>query len=106
MSLLDVYLSGLGESVTWRAKGTPGDDGEPTYSSSTITVIWYDEIKQIKNEAGEDQLQTAFIQCTAQVQQDDIITRGGYSWPVLGTDKTPAFGGEQFRIARLGQRAI
>lgn len=102
MSLLAAYG---GEEVTWRKRGPSGEDGEPTYSSSTITVLWYDEIKQIGNETGEDLLQTAFIQCTAAVQQGDIITRGGYSWPVIGMDRTLIFR-EQFRIARLGQRAI
>jgi hypothetical protein len=101
MSLLSAYG---GEEVTWRPGGDPDKD-------QTITVLWVDEIKKIPNasseaEIGEDLLQIAFIQCTALVQQDDIIIRGGYHWPVLAIDRTLVFGREQFRIARLGQRMI
>jgi len=41
MSLLDSYLAMLGESVTWKQKGAVDQYNEPTYTDSTITVIWW-----------------------------------------------------------------
>ncbi|MCK9570674.1 hypothetical protein M0R72_17125 [Candidatus Pacearchaeota archaeon] len=106
MNLLDAYLPSLGESVTWKAKGAVNEYNEPTYIDTTITVIWYDDVRLIKNEQGEELRQLAYIQTTALVQQGDLITRGGYSWPIIGIQKTPTFQGEQFRIANLGERQI
>jgi len=106
MSLLDAYLPALGESVTWKAKGAVNEYNEPTYTDTTITVIWYDDQKLIRNEQGEELQQLAYIQTTALIQQGDAIIRGGYTWPIVGIQKTPTFEGEQFRIANLGQRMI
>jgi hypothetical protein len=105
MSLLDAY-AGLMESVTWRAKGAVNEYNEPTYTDSTISVIWYDDQRTIRNAQGEEFQQLAYIQTTAHVQQGDIITREGFSWPIMGIQKTPTWEGEQFRIANLGQRMI
>jgi len=105
MSLLDAY-SGLMESVTWRVKGAVNEYNEPTYTDSTISVIWFDDERLIRNDQGEELQQFAYIQTTALIQQGDLITRGGYSWPIIGIQKTPTWEGEQFRIANLGQRLI
>jgi hypothetical protein len=106
MSLLDAYLPALGETVTWRAKGAANEYNEPTWTDSSITVIWYDDVRMIRNEQGETLQQLAYIQTTSLIQQGDMITRGGYSWPVVGIQKTPTFQGEQFRIGNLGERQI
>lgn len=105
MSLLDAY-SGLMESVTWKAKGAVNENNEPTYTDSTISVIWYDDQKLVRNGQGEELQQLAYIQTTALVQQGDMVIREGYSWPVVGIQKTPTWEGEQFRIANLGTRMI
>ena len=106
MSLLDAYLPSLGESVTWRQKTGQNEYNEPAYSDTTITVIWYDDVKLIRNQQNEELQQFAYIQTSALVQQGDAIIRGGYTWPIIGIQKTPTFEGEQFRIANLGQRMI
>jgi hypothetical protein len=105
MSLLYAY-SGLMESVSWRARGAVNENNEPTYADTTISVIWYDDIRIIRNAQGEELQQYAFIQTASTIQQGDMITRGGYSWPIIGLQKTPTFEGEQFRIGNLGQRMI
>jgi hypothetical protein len=108
VSLLDAYLSSplLAESVTWKQRTGVNEYNEPTYADSTITVIWYDDVRMIRNELGESLQQLAYIQTTALIAQGDAIVRGGYTWPIIGIQKTPTFEGEQFRIGNLGQRYI
>jgi len=106
MSLLDAYLPALGEIVTWRAKGAVNQYNEPTYTDTSITVIWHDDVRMIRNERGETLQQLAYIQTTSLIQQGDMITRNGVSWPVIGIQKTPTQEGEQFRIGNLGGRQI
>jgi hypothetical protein len=106
MGLLDVYLNSLGESVTLRTRTGTNEYNEPSFLDSTITVIWYDDIRMIRNEQNETLQQLAYIQTTSLIQQGDMITRGGYSWPVIGIQKAPTFQGEQFRIGNLGERQI
>lgn len=105
MSLLDAY-SGLMESVTWRSRTGVNEYNEPSYSDSTIQVIWYDDERLIRNAEGEEFQQLAYIQTTALIQKGDAIVRDGYTWPVKGIQKTPTWGGEQFRIGNLGERQI
>lgn len=105
MSLLDAY-AGLMESVTWKQRTSIDQYGDPSYTDSTISVIWYDDEKLIRNADGEEFLQMAFIQTTALVQKGDAIVRGGFTWPIKGIQKTPAWAGEQFRIGNLGERQI
>lgn len=105
MSLLDAY-AGLMESVTWGARGGLNENGEPSYTSTTISVIWYDDVRLIKTSSSEELQQYAYIQTASAIQQGDVITRGGVIYPIIGLQKTPTFVGEQFRIGNLGQRQI
>jgi len=105
-SLLDSYATMLGESVTWRQKGDVNQYNEPTYTDSTITVIWFDDERWVKTPSGESFQQIAYIQTTSLIEVGDMITRGGYSWPIRGLQKTPHPNGEQFRIGNLGERII
>lgn len=105
MTLLDAY-SGLMESVTWRQRNGVNEYNEPTYSDSTIQVIWYDDERLVKTADGEEFQQLAYVQTTALIQRGDAIIRDGYTWPVKGIQKTPTFEGEQFRIGNLGERQI
>ena len=105
MSLLDAY-AGLMESVTWRSKTGVNEYNESTYTDTTISVIWFDDARIIQNTAGEMLQQLAYIQTKSLIQMDDIIVRDGYSWPVIGLQKTPTFEGEQFRVGNLGARMI
>lgn len=106
MSLLDAYLPALGESVTWKSRTSIDQYGDPSYSDTTISVIWYDDEKMIRNAEGEEFQQVAYIQTTSLIQKGDAIVRGGYTWPVRGIQKTPTFEGEQFRICNLGDRQV
>lgn len=106
MSLLDAYLPALGETVVWRKKGAVNEYNEPTYTESSITVIWYDDVRMIRNASGEELQQLAYIQTTSAIQPGDIIIRNGYAWPIIGILKTPHPDGEQFRIGNLGERMI
>ena len=105
-SLLDSYSTMLGESVTWKQKGAVNQYNEPTYTDSTITVIWFDDERRSRDAEGEEYLQVSYIQTTALIQAGDMITRGGYSWPIRGLQKTPHPNGEQFRVGNLGERMI
>lgn len=106
LSLLDAYLQSLGKTVTWRSRGADGDDGEPTYTNTTIVVIWIDESKKIWNSREDDPQQQAYIQTSSAVEKDDIIIRDGFSYPVISTHDPPCFDGEPLRIVSLGQKMI
>lgn len=106
MSLLDAYTDSMGESVTWRHKIGVDENVDPIYSDSIITVLWYDEVKSFQTEVGRELQQVAYILTSNQVEKDDLITRGGYSWPVIGLGKDPCMGPEQMRKAYLGQSMI
>lgn len=105
MSLLDAY-TGLMESVTLRQRTGVNEYNEPSYSDSTIQVIWYDDERFVKDADGEEFQQLAYIQTTALIQKGDAIIRDGYTWPIRGIQKTPHWEGEQFRIGNLGERQI
>lgn len=104
-TLLDAYAD-LMESVTWKQRGQVNEYNEPVYSESTISVVWFDDIRMIKTDTGEVLQQCAFLLTTSAVQQGDVIVRGEYSFPVIGMQKTPHWDGEQFRIINLGDRMI
>lgn len=106
MGLLDAYTSSMGESVTWRHKTGVDDNVDPVYSDSIISVLWYDEVKSFQSDEGRQLQQIAFVLSSSPIQKDDLITRGGYSWPVIGLGKDPAMGPEQMRKAYLGQFMI
>ena len=106
MGLLDAYLDSMGESVIWRHKTGVDANADPIHSDFTITVLWYDEVKPFQTEGGRQLQQIAYILTSSQVQKDDLITRGGYSWPVIGLGKDPSMGEEQVRKAYLGQFMI
>jgi hypothetical protein len=106
LSLLDAYTNSMGESVIWRHKTGVDANVDPVYSGTTITVLWYDEVRSFQSEEGRQLQQIAYILTSAQVEKDDLITRGGYSWPVIGLGKDPCMGPEQMRKAYLGQSMI
>ena len=53
MSLLDAY-TGLMESVTWKQRTGIDQYGDPSYTDSTISVIWFDDEKLIRNAEDEE----------------------------------------------------
>jgi len=106
LCLLDAYKNAMGESVIWRHKTGVDANVDPIYSNSTITVLWYDEVRSFQSEEGRQLQQIAYILTSDQVEKDDLITRGGFSWPVIGLGKDPRMGPEQMRKAYLGQSMI
>ena len=104
--ILDAYLNSMGESVIWRHKTGVDENVDPVYSDSIITVLWYDEVRSFQSEEGRQLQQIAYILTSNQVEKDDLITRGGFSWPVIGLGKDPSMGPEQVRKAYLGQSMI
>ena len=107
MSLLDAY-SGLMESVTWRVKGAVNEYNEPTYTDSTISVIWFTDERMIRTESGESLQQLAYLMTSpgTLAQRGDAIIRGGLTYPVIGMQIAPHWNGEQFRVLNLGDRMI
>jgi hypothetical protein len=102
--LLDAY-SGLMESVTWKSRSSIDQYGDATFTDTIISVIWFDDVRMVRDTQGEELQQYATIQTTSAVLQGDSITRGGLTWPIIGIQKTPTFEGEQFRVAILGKGA-
>jgi hypothetical protein len=96
----------MGESVIWRHKTGVDANVDPVYSDSTISVLWYDEVRSFQSEEGRQLQQIAYILTSALVEKDDLITRGGFSWPVIGLGNDPNMGPEQMRKAYLGQSMI
>ncbi len=106
MGLLDAYTNSMGESVTCRHKTGVDGNGDPVYSNLNIIILWYDEVKSFQSGDDRQLQQIAYILTSAQVDRDDLIIRGGYSWPVIGLGKDPIMGLEQMRKAYLGQYMI
>jgi hypothetical protein len=106
MGLLDTYKDSMGEFVIWRHKTGVDANLDPVYSDSKITVLWYDEVRPFSSEEGRQLQQIAYILTSDPLERDDLITRGGYSWPVIGLGKDPSMGPEQMRKAYLGQFMI
>lgn len=101
MSLLDAY-SGMMESVTWRSRVSVDNYGDPTYTDSTISVIWFTEEKMIRTAEKEELQQLAMIMTTSAVARGDAITKDGITYPVVSVEGGKNQDGEQFRIVRLG----
>ena len=101
MSLLDAY-SGMMESVTWRSRVSVDNYGDPTYTDSTTSVIWFTEEKLVRTAEKEELQQLAMIMTTSAVQKGDAITKDGITYPVISVEGGKNQDGEQFRIVRLG----
>ncbi len=101
MSLLDAY-SGMMESVTWRSRISVDNYGDPTYTDSTTSVIWFTEEKLVRTAEKEELQQLAMIMTTSAVQKGDAITKDGITYPVISVEGGKNQDGEQFRIVRLG----
>lgn len=101
MSLLDAY-SGMMESVTWRSRVSVDNYGDPTYTDSTIFVLWFIEEKMVRTAEKEELQQLAYVMTTAAVAKGDAITKDGITYPVISIEAGKNQDGEQFRIVRLG----
>ena len=101
MSLLP---PGLGETVTLRHKTGANEYNEPTYTDSSISVVWFDQKRVIRREGREDVTCDAFcLTEDATVAENDAITRGGYTWPVLDVATTTGYLGMSLRVVNMSK---
>jgi hypothetical protein len=108
MGLLDAYLDdpNLGESVTLKTRTGVNEYNEPTYNESTIRVVWFDDVRKVRDAEKETLQQFSYIQTKSLIQEGDAVVRDGYTWPIIGVQRAPTMDGEQFRIGNLGQRMV
>jgi len=97
MSLIAPLLPLLSESVTWKAVSSIDPYGDPTYSSTSITVIWFDSETYRDGKKFSD----AYFQTDSAVNEGDQVTRGGITWLVHKAEITPALGGESLKVFYL-----
>lgn len=101
MSLLP---PGLGETVTLKHKTGANQYNEPTYSDSSVVVVWFDQKRVLHREGREDVICDAFcLTEDATVQQGDALTRSGYTWPVLDVATTTGYFGMSLRVVNLSK---
>jgi len=101
---VSILPPGLGETVTLRHKTGANEYNEPTFSDSSITVVWFDQKRVIHREGREDVLCDAFcLTENATVQEDDAITRNGATWPVLDVAITNGYLGMSLRVVNLSK---
>jgi hypothetical protein len=101
---MSILPPGLGETVTLRHLTSIDQYGDPTYTDSSITVIWFDQKRVIHNEGREDVLCDAFcLTEDSTVIQGDALTRGGVSWPVLDVATTTGYMGMSLRVVNLSK---
>jgi len=101
---VSILPPGLGETVTLRHKTGANEYNEPTFSDSSITVVWVYQKRVIHREGREDVLCDAFcLTENATVQEDDAITRNGATWPVLDVAITNGYLGMSLRVVNLSK---
>ncbi len=97
MSLIAPLLGVLGESITWKAVTGIDQYGDPSTTSSTITVIWFDVATFRDGQKFSD----AYFQSDSAIKEGDLITKGGVDWIVHKAENTPALGGESLKVFYL-----
>jgi hypothetical protein len=101
---MSILPPGLGELVTLRHRSSIDQYGDPTYTDSSITVIWFDQKRVIHREGREDVTCDAFcLTEDATVQENDALTRSGYTWPVLDVATTNGYFGMSLRVVNLSR---
>jgi hypothetical protein len=101
---MSILPPGLGETVTLRHRSSIDQYGDPTYTDSSISVIWFDQKRVIHREGREDVLCDAF--CLTEdntVQENDAITRSGVTWPVLDVAITNGYFGMSLKVVNLSK---
>jgi len=97
MSLIGALLGPLGVSITWQSVSSIDQYGDPTTTSSTITVIWFDTATYRDGQKFSD----AYFQCDSAIKEGDLITRNGVNWTVHKVEDTPALCGESLKVFYL-----
>ena len=92
---MSILPPGLSETVTLRHKTGANEYNEPVYSDSSITVIWFDRMKETWEGGQRRKICDAFClidDTSIVVSEGDAITRGNYTWPVLSIEPDKAYG--------------
>ncbi len=105
MSLLDAY-TGLMEDVMLGTKTSVDHYNDPIFSTSSISVIWWDDVRVLHQGTKEEVQQMAIVQSVSEIKKDDRITRDDVDYPVVEVQIGKNFDGTQFYIANLGDRLI
>ena len=101
MSLLP---PGLGETVTLKHRTSIDQYGDPTYTDSSIVVVWFDQKRTVHREGREDVLCDAFcLTEDATVQENDALARGGVTWPALDVATTTGYLGMSLRVVNMSK---
>ena len=101
---MSILPPGLGETVTLRHKTGANEYNEPTYTDSSITVIWFDQKRVVHQEGREDVTCDAFcLTEDATVAEGDSITRGSYTWPVMDVATTTGYLGMSLRVVNMSK---
>jgi hypothetical protein len=101
---MSILPPGLGETVTLRHVASIDQYGDPTYTDTSITVIWFDQKRVIHNDGREDVLCDAFcLTEDATIVQGDALTRSGVTWPVLDVATTNGYLGMSLRVVNLSK---
>ncbi|MCK9569462.1 hypothetical protein M0R72_11030 [Candidatus Pacearchaeota archaeon] len=101
---MSILPPGLGEIVALRHRSSIDQYGDPTYTDSSISVIWFDQKRVVHREGREDVLCDAFcLTEDATVQENDALTRGGTTWPVLDVATTTGYFGMSLRVVNLSK---
>ena len=99
MSLLP---PGLGETVTLKHKTGANEYNEPTYTDSSITVVWFDSKKVIRQNGKEDKICNAFLLTEdTTIAEGDAITRSGVTWPVGPVEITNGYFGMSLTVVGI-----
>lgn len=101
---MSILPPGLGETVTLKHRASIDQYGDPTYSDSSISVIWFDQKRILHREGREDIVSDAFcLTEDATVVEGDALTRGGTTWPVLDVAITNGYLGMSLRVVNLSK---
>ena len=99
MSLLP---PGLTETVTLRHKISSDQYGDPTYSDSSIEVVWFDSKKVIRQSGKEDKICNAFLLTEdSTIAEGDAVTRAGVTWPVGPVETTNGYFGMSLKVVGI-----
>ncbi len=99
MSYLTDYLAMLGESITWKAVSSIDQYGDPTTTTSTITVIWFDTATYRDGQKFSD----AYFLSDSAIKEGDLIIRSSVNWIVHKAESSPGPGGQSLKCFYLNK---
>lgn len=81
------------QDAVW--KHQTGHDGyDPIFKSTAIKCRFVQKRRRVLNQAGEEVLSEASMNCLEEVKPGDIVTYGGRDWPIITVSETPDLDGK------------